>query len=118
MMRYFTSSLSLLICAVLLLADSTTASSGPKPFDWPQWQGRDRTAVSKEPGLLKRWPKEGPPLVWKVKGLGGGYSTPSISSGRVFGMSFQGDNEVVWALDEKSGKKLWTTRIARANHSI
>ena len=23
------------------------------PFDWPQWQGLDRTAHSKETGLLK-----------------------------------------------------------------
>src|SRR5262245_18499523 len=40
--------------------------------DWPQWQGPDRTAVSKETGLLQEWPKEGPPLAWKGTGLGKG----------------------------------------------
>jgi hypothetical protein len=30
--------------------------------DWPQWQGPDRNAVSKETGLLKEWPKDGPSL--------------------------------------------------------
>jgi hypothetical protein len=40
-------------------------------FDRPQWQGPDRTAHSKETGLLKQWPKEGPPFAWKIKGLGG-----------------------------------------------
>jgi hypothetical protein len=27
-------------------------------FDWPQWQGQDRTAHSKETGLLAEWPKD------------------------------------------------------------
>ncbi len=51
--------------------------------DWPQWQGPDRNAVSKEKGLLQEWPKDGPPLTWKAKGLGGGDSahpSPSASS--------------------------------------
>src|SRR6202035_3111080 len=33
----------------------------PAAYDWPQWQGPDRTAVSRETGLLKQWPQEGPP---------------------------------------------------------
>ncbi|HEX5272862.1 MAG TPA: PQQ-binding-like beta-propeller repeat protein [Gemmataceae bacterium] len=90
------------------------ADSRPKPFDWPQWQGPDRTAVSKETGLLKEWPKAGPPLVWKAKGLGGGFSTPSVAAGRIFGMSYRGDDEGVWALDEATGQELWWTRIAKA----
>jgi outer membrane protein assembly factor BamB len=83
-------------------------------FDWPQWQGPDRTALSKETGLLKEWPKDGPPLVWKVKGVGGGDSTPSIASGRLFGMSHRGSDEIVWALSEKDGKEIWAVRIAPA----
>src|SRR4029079_2282635 len=55
--------------------------------DWPQWQGPDRNAISRERGLLQEWTKEGPPLAWKIKGLGGGHSTPSIAGGRIFGMS-------------------------------
>jgi outer membrane protein assembly factor BamB len=85
-----------------------------KSFDWPQWQGPDRTGVSKETGLLKEWPEGGPPLAWKVKDLGGGYSAPSVAAGRVFGMSNRGNDEVVWALDEKDGKELWATRLGAA----
>jgi len=81
--------------------------------DWPQWQGPDRNAISKEGGLLKEWPKDGPPLVWKITGLGGGYSAPSIAAGRIFGMSNRGD-EVVWALAETDGKELWVTRLGPA----
>ena len=83
-------------------------------FDWPQWQGPDRTAHSKETGLLQEWPKDGPPLAWKVKGLGGGDSTPSIAAGRIYGMSHRGADEFVWALSEKDGKEIWAVRIAPA----
>src|SRR5213075_860478 len=83
-------------------------------FDWPQWQGPDRTAHSKETGLLKQWPKDGPPLAWKVKGLGGGDSAPSVAGGGIFGMSNRGDDEVVWALSEADGKELWVTRLGPA----
>ncbi|MGO8677027.1 MAG: PQQ-binding-like beta-propeller repeat protein [Limisphaerales bacterium] len=94
---------------------SATAFGGPSgPFDWPQWQGPDRNAVSKEPGLLKEWTKEGPPLAWEIKGLGGGDSAPSIAAGRMFGMSNRGDDEVIWALSEKDGKTLWVTRLGAA----
>lgn len=80
--------------------------------DWPQWQGIDRTAVSKETGLLKQWPKDGPTLAWKATKIGGGYSTPSIAKGRIYGMSYRGDDDVVWCLEEATGKELWVTRIA------
>jgi outer membrane protein assembly factor BamB len=86
--------------------------------DWPQWRGPDRTGVSRDTGLLKSWPPEGPRRVWKAQGLGGGHSTPSIAGGRIFGMSYRGENEVVWALDAASGKELWATRIGGTSSSI
>ena len=84
---------------ILTLAVATFTHGGLSgAFDWPQWQGQDRTALSKETGLLKEWPKDGPPLAWKVKSLGGGDSTPSVVGGRIYGMSHRGADEVVWAL--------------------
>src|ERR1044071_1122254 len=84
-------------------------------FDWPQGQGPARTAHSKETGLLKEWPKDGPPLAWKVKGLGGGDSTPSVAAGYIYGMANRGEDEVVWALSEQDGKEGWAVRIAPAH---
>jgi outer membrane protein assembly factor BamB len=98
--------------AFAVAAFAPKASCGQ--FDWPQWQGPDRTANSKETGLLKEWPKVGPPLAWKVKGLGGGDSTPSVAAGRIYGMSQCGADEVVWALSEKDGEEIWAVRIAPA----
>src|SRR6266576_4363871 len=95
-----------------LAAFAQNASSGQ--FDWPKWQGPDRTAHSKETGLVKEWPKGGPPLAWKVKGLGGGDRAPSVAAGRIYGMSHRGADEMVWALSEKDGKEIWAVRIAPA----
>ena len=78
--------------------------------DWPQWQGPDRTAVSKQKGLLQEWPKDGPPLAWKAKKLGGGDSAPSVAGGKLFGMSNRGNDEVVWALSEEDGNLLFSVR--------
>lgn len=82
--------------------------------DWPQWQGPDRNAISKETGLLEEWPAGGPPLAWTTKQLGGGDSAPSIAAGRIFAMANRGSDEVVWALSEKDGKEVWAARLGPA----
>jgi alcohol dehydrogenase (cytochrome c) len=82
--------------------------------DWPQWQGPNRNAISKETGLLKEWPKDGPPLAWKITGLGGGDSAPSIAAGRIYGMAIRGQDEIVWALSEADGKTVWVSRLGPA----
>ena len=110
--------LSLLVLPTALAAVQPHAPFAPRPHDWPQWQGAQRDNRSRETGLLRSWPKGGPPLVWKARGLGGGYSTPAIAAGRIFAMSYRGSDEVVWALNEQSGKELWSTRIAAANRQV
>ena len=85
--------------AVLLFSAATLAQA-QQIFDWPQWQGPNRNAISKETGLLQQWPAEGPKLAWKINGLGGGDGTPSIAAGKIFGMSNRGADEVIWALSE------------------
>ncbi len=82
--------------------------------DWPQWQGPDRNAISKESGLLKEWPTEGPPLAWRIEGLGGGDSAPAVANGKLFGMSNRDGKEIVWALSESNGEELWATPLGDA----
>src|SRR6266496_4143683 len=108
----FTPMYSTMALAFTVTAFAQNALCGQ--FDWPQWQGPDRTAHSKETGLLQEWPKDGPPLAWKIKGLGGGDSAPSIAAGRIFGMSNRGEDEVVWTLSESDGKTVWVTRLGPA----
>jgi len=79
--------------------------------DWPQWRGPDRTDVSKETGLLKQWPAEGPKRVWLFKNAGNGYSGPAIVAGKLFTMGTRDDSEILLALDADTGKELWTAKI-------
>jgi outer membrane protein assembly factor BamB len=81
--------------------------------DWPQWRGPDRSGISTETGLLKQWPKDGPPLLWKATDVGNGYSTPSVADGHVYLLSNRGDKEHAIALDAKTGKQVWTTPIGK-----
>jgi outer membrane protein assembly factor BamB len=89
--------------------------------DWPQWRGPERNGISQETGLLKEWPKGGPPLLWKLKNVGYGYSTPSVvgenlyllSNPRVEAKNVVMDEEQVVALDARDGKVLWSTRIGK-----
>ncbi|MGQ9610978.1 MAG: hypothetical protein ACUVWN_16905 [bacterium] len=52
--------------------------------DWPQWRGLNRDGISKEIGLLKTWPENGPKLIWTATGFGSGFSSPSISNGNIY----------------------------------
>ena len=85
--------------------------------DWPQWRGPQRNGISTETGLLAEWPKEGPKLVWQVKDIGSGYSTPAVVGDRLYLLSNQGlDNEFVQALDAKDGKRVWSQRIGKVGN--
>jgi outer membrane protein assembly factor BamB len=78
--------------------------------DWPRWRGPDRTGVSKETGLLRKWPAGGPKLLWTFDKAGTGYTAVSVVGGIAYGMGARGPEEFVFALD-KDGKELWATKI-------
>ena len=79
--------------------------------DWPQWRGPNRDDISKETGLLKSWPKEGPKLLWTCTEAGTGFAGPAIIGDRLYTMGAEGDKEFLFALDTTTGKKLWSTEI-------
>jgi outer membrane protein assembly factor BamB len=81
--------------------------------DWPQWHGPDRNNISPETGLLKGWPKAGPPTVWSVSGLGRGYGTIAIQGDRLYVQGTQGSESVVFCLSLANGKKIWTRPLGR-----
>ncbi len=97
-----------LLLAILLLglAQQALAQSAAS---WPQWRGANRDGISKETGLLKQWPAEGPPRVWKTTGAGGGYSSFSVANGKLYTMGLRGEREYVIAFDVATGKEAWST---------
>src|SRR3954463_16182048 len=80
--------------------------------DWPQWRGPNRDGISKETGLLKQWPEQGPKLLWQIKDLGNGYSAPAVVGNRIYLISNKGnDNEFIHALSVKDGQEVWETKL-------
>jgi len=71
--------LTAMLASMLLLA-AGWATAG----DSPQFRGPARDGKFDEEGLLKAWPEGGPAVAWIVKGIGAGYSSVSISQGRIF----------------------------------
>jgi outer membrane protein assembly factor BamB len=98
----------------LVLCGSLTPVTPLAAADWSQWRGPDRDGICQETGLLDAWPEGGPKLLWKVDGLGGGYTTPSFAHDLIYGMGYVDGNEVVWALDETTGRTTWQTTLAPA----
>jgi outer membrane protein assembly factor BamB len=94
--------------ASLLLATAIFAA----PAEWPQFRGPARDGVSAETGLLKEWPKDGPPLAWQIKGLGRGLASIAISGGKILTVAKRKDGQFVVALDLATQKELWSARVS------
>ncbi|HWB10674.1 MAG TPA: PQQ-binding-like beta-propeller repeat protein [Pirellulales bacterium] len=101
--------LSALFVSLLWLPAALNGAKKASVTEWPQWRGPNRDGVSPETGLLDEWPKEGPPLLWKTKGLGGGYSSLAIVDGKLYTLGRRGNGEELIALDGADGKILWST---------
>lgn len=76
------------------------------PNDWPQWCGPHRDGTAPGKGFPTRWPVDGLPVLWKVKG-GPGVSSLAIAAGRAITLFQDGDEEVVVCWDALTGKELW-----------
>ena len=98
-----------LFVATAVLLCVTAAALAQTAASWPQWRGPNRDGISKETGLLKQWPAEGPPLAWKATGAGRGYSSFAIANGKLYTMGLRGDREFVVAFDVATGKEVWAT---------
>lgn len=107
------------ITAFTLFLLFTLSASSLRAEDWPTFRGADRTAVSKDVGLLTEWPAGGPPLVWKAEGTGRGYSSLAIVAGRIYtlgdGIAAADDkDEYLMCLDQRDGKLIWKTKTGPA----
>jgi len=91
-------------------ADGLIAS--PEP-DWPQWRGPRRDGISEEKDLLSSWPEGGPKLLWKIDGLGKGWSCPIIVGQRLYITGDVGNDLVIFALN-RNGEVQWKVKNGRA----
>jgi outer membrane protein assembly factor BamB len=110
--------------ALALAATGVLGSPPARSDDWPQWMGPKRDNVWRETGILDKFPKDGPKILWRTP-LSGGYAGPAVADGKVYVMDkvlakgaadpanpFDLKNKIpsterVLCLDEKTGKELW-----------
>jgi outer membrane protein assembly factor BamB len=87
------------IAAAGVVAGNLTAG------DWPQWRGPDRNGISSEK-VSAVWPSEGPKVLWQAS-VGTGFSSLSVSQGRVYTMGNTNNQDTIWCFDANTGKPLW-----------
>lgn len=89
----------------LLLVTMVLATAYAHADDWPQWDGPNRNRKSTEVNLLKKWPEQGPELLWSVDGLGEGFSSVSIVNGTIYTTGKIEKQLVLFAIDTKGNHK-------------
>lgn len=94
-----------------LLGGGSSSGGGAAAGDWPQWRGPNHDDVSKETGLLKKWPAGGPKRVWVNEDAGLGYSGFSVVGGKLYTMGLFDAEEKVICLDAATGKRLWDATV-------
>ena len=80
--------------------------------DWPEFRGKGRTGVWNETGIVAAFPSNALSAAWRAP-VNAGFAGPAVSAGRVFLTDFKVSaglkgTERALALDEKTGKVLWT----------
>lgn len=113
MLRFLNRHSVRLILATLSISSVCVATA--IAANWPNFRGVDRSAVSKETGLLQEWPADGPPLLWDTKGAGRGYSTVAVADNKIYtlgdGLSDSEDkDEYLVCFSEEKGQPLWKTK--------
>ena len=85
--------------------------------DWPEIRGKGRLGVWNETGIVERFPADGLKVLWRTP-IKAGFAGPAVAGGRVFVIDYAETKrprglERALALDEKTGKVLWTQEWAR-----
>ncbi len=96
------------LAALLVLATSTPADI-ENPSDWPRFAGPRGDGASPERGLLRTWPKEGPPVAWRVK-IKQGWNCPTVVGDDIYlawSQEARGTAETVACLSAKTGEERW-----------
>ncbi len=98
--------ISLTLAMAFVIISSAVAQDAKKMTDWYQWRGPDRTGISNETGWTDTFPAEGPKQLWKAS-LGKGFSTVSVSKGKVYTMGNIDKRDFVYCINADTGETIW-----------
>lgn len=79
--------------------------------DWPQWRGPNRDGKSAETNVDLDWTDAPPTLLWKVEGLGKGYSSVAISEGTLYTTGNVAGGQAIIARSANDGSEVWSTTV-------
>jgi outer membrane protein assembly factor BamB len=98
-----------LACFIATAALEKAPAAAPAPSDWPHWAGPRGDCTTDETGLLKDWPKQGPPVLWRMP-VGAGSNHPSVAGDDLCFAQLEDDalHETIKCLDAASGKEKWS----------
>jgi outer membrane protein assembly factor BamB len=71
-----------------------------------KWRGPEGNGNYPETGLLKKWPANGPEIVWHFDELGVGYSSPAFAGGTIYVSGMEENTGYIYALTQ-DGKLIW-----------
>lgn len=91
---------------LLLIAVLAHLTGSALAGDWPQILGPNRDGVAVGEQLIP-WPKSGPARQWTLD-IGQGFAGVAVRDDVVYLFHREGDEEVVSAIDAKSGQKIWS----------
>ncbi|UCE49658.1 MAG: PQQ-binding-like beta-propeller repeat protein, partial [Phycisphaerales bacterium] len=104
---------ALLVLSVLSTILTVSLPHAAAAVEWPCWRGPDRNGISPDTGLLKQWPEGGPKLLWKVEGLGKGFSTVAVS-GRTIYITGDVDGSLTLFAFDMNGRSKWKVPVDKA----
>jgi len=93
------------ICGLILFGALFLAGSPADASSWTGWLGPDQAGRAQGFETPAVWPEK-LRQNWRVE-VGEGYSTPLVVGERIFQHARQGDDEVLWCLDRKTGEAVW-----------
>ena len=102
--------------SVIVLVILTTLTFPLFSEDWLLWGGKNRDFIVNSARLADKWPEAGPKQLWSRE-PGDGYSAIAEEAGvlyTTFRRGGESGNDVIVALDAKSGKTIWEQVYANA----
>jgi outer membrane protein assembly factor BamB len=100
-----------MLFALTLCSLASYRSLGEDSQDWPGLMGPKRNGWVGHFSPPAEWPNSLKPT-WKAD-VGAGYGSPIVNGDRVYQHARQGDEEVIWCLDLKTGEVKW-----RKSHEV
>lgn len=97
-----------LVLLVSILSAAVCLSGTIFAADWPRFLGPSANGFAPDTRISKDWTANPPKVLWSVPLTDGGYAGVSSAAGKVFVIDHKGNQDIVRAIDIKTGKDVWT----------